>query len=253
MNLAKIPFISYDESVKEVFDSINANDVFADQASILVKPNLINASPHPVTTPVQCCEAIIKYIRSCSKAEIVIAEGCGDSSAETPEVFSRLGYTTLAEHYGISLIDLNEAPLVKLENSSCPCFPEIYLPEIAFNCFIISVPVLKAHSLSMITGSLKNMIGFAPPKYYSGNFGAWKKAVFHKNMHQAIMDLNRYRSPDMTLMDATIGLADYHLGGAHRDPPANQVIAGIDPLEVDREAARMLGIDWRRIPHLADI
>jgi uncharacterized protein (DUF362 family) len=95
------------------------------------------------------------------------------------------------------------------------------------------------------------MIGLAPPKYYSGNFGTWKKAVFHQDMHQAIIDLNRYRRADLTLMDATIGLADYHLGGAHCDPPVNQLIAGLDPLAVDREAAKLLGIDWKRVPHLA--
>lgn len=250
MALAKIEFTSYDESVKKAFDEINAKDILADQSSILIKPNLVNASPHPVTTPAQCCKAIIKYIWSCSKADIVIAEGCGDSSLETTDIFKQLGYIKMAERYGISLIDLNASPLRGLENTDCPCFPEIYLPEIAFTHFIISVPVLKAHSYSIITGTMKNMIGFAPPKYYSGTFGTWKKAAFHEDMHQAIIDLNRYRQPDMTLMDATVGLADFHLGGRKCHPPVNMLLAGFDPVEVDREAAMLLGIDWGRIPHL---
>ncbi|MCJ7772651.1 MAG: DUF362 domain-containing protein [Desulfobacterales bacterium] len=252
MSLAKIEFESYSESVEKALDSINAKDILAEQSSILIKPNLVNATPHPVTTSAECCEATVKYIRSCSEAQIVIAEGCGDASLETGEIFERLGYNKIATHYGISLIDLNEAPLQKYENSACPCFTEIYLPEIAFSHFIISVPVLKAHSFSMITGTMKNMIGFAPPKYYSGSFGTWKKSVFHENMHQAIMDLNRYRQPDLTLLDATIGLADFHLGGKHCHPPVNKLIAGFDPVEVDREAAGLLGIDWKRIPHLVN-
>ncbi|MBF0226551.1 MAG: DUF362 domain-containing protein [Desulfobacterales bacterium] len=116
--------------------------------------------------------------------------------------------------------------------------------------YIMSVPVLKAHSLSEITGSLKNMMGFAPPKYYSGRYGIWKKAVFHNNMHRSIKDLNSYRTPDLTLMDASIGLAEYHLGGPECDPPVNKIIAGFDPLEVDRKAAGFLGLDWRNIGHL---
>ncbi|MBW2181761.1 MAG: DUF362 domain-containing protein [Deltaproteobacteria bacterium] len=187
MNLTKITFSSYDESVKKAFDSIKADDVFVRQSSILIKPNLVNASPHPVTTPAVCCEAIIRYVRSCSNAEIVIAEGCGDSSLETGEIFKRLGYTNIAEQY----------------------------------------------------------------EYYSGSFGTWNKSVFHDNMHQAIIDLNRYRHPDVTLMDATIGLADFHLGGKQCDPPVNQLVAGFDPVEVDREAAGLLSLDWKRIPHLA--
>jgi uncharacterized protein (DUF362 family) len=70
-------------------------------------------------------------------------------------------------------------------------------------------------------------------------------------MHQSIIDLNTYRHPDVTLMDATIGLADFHLGGRHCDPPVNALLSGYDPIEVDREAAGLLGFDWKSIPHLA--
>jgi uncharacterized protein (DUF362 family) len=112
------------------------------------------------------------------------------------------------------------------------------------------VPVLKAHSYSEITGTLKNMIGLAPPKYYSGRFGSWKKAVFHGRMHESIVDLNRYRTPDLSLMDATVGMPDFHLGGAHCDPPVNKILASFDPLAIDRRSAELLGFRWQSIGHL---
>lgn len=251
MNLAIVDFYSYNESVPEALDKINASESLAKQSAILIKPNLVNSTPHPVTTPPECCRAVVEYIRACSDGEIVIAEGCGDASLETDEIFDLLGYRSMANQFGIELIDLNKAPLKKLKNQNCPVFPEIYLPEIAFTHFIISVPVLKAHSLSMITGTLKNMMGFAPPKYYSGRYGVWKKSVFHGNMQQSIIDLNRYLSPNLTIMDASIGLTDYHLGGSHCNPPVEKIIAGFNPLEVDREAARLLKLDWKVIAHLA--
>ena len=250
MTFVVIDYSSYHESVAAALDAIGAREMLSKQSSILIKPNLINASPHPVTTPVECCEALVKYILSCSKAEIVIGEGCGDPSLETDEVFDILGYRELSKQYGVPLIDLNESPLKKLKNDNCPVFPEIYLPEIAFTHFIISVPVLKAHSYAVITGTLKNMIGIAPPEYYSGRFGTWNKAVFHRDMHQSIIDLNTYRTPDLSLMDATLGLADFHLGGRQCSPPPGKIIAGFDPIKVDREAARLLGLNWKEIPHL---
>lgn len=245
-----IDFTSYDESIIRAFDAINAKDVISRQSAILIKPNLVNDSPHPVTTHPECCEAVIKYIKEHSKAEIVIAEGTGDSILETDEVFEKLGYCKLAEKLDVPLIDLNYEPLKKFTNNSCNVFPEIYLPEIAFSHFIISVPVLKAHSLAIFTGTLKNMMGFAPPKYYSGNYGSWKKAVFHRKMHQSIVDLNKYRTPDLTVMDASVGLADFHLGGPECSPPVRKIIAGFDPVELDREAAALLNINWRDVPHL---
>ena len=74
MHLSVIDFCSYHESVTAALNAVNAGETLAKQKSILLKPNLTNASPHPVTTPAACCEAVIEYIRSCSAAEIIIAE-----------------------------------------------------------------------------------------------------------------------------------------------------------------------------------
>ncbi len=250
MKPAVIDFTDYPAAICEALDTIGAGNIFSEQTAILLKPNLVTASHHPVTTSPEACAAVIAYIRKVSEAEIVIAEGTGDAHTDTPAVFSALGYDELAKNYQVELIDLNEAPLVKREDPACSFFPEIYLPRIAFSHFIVSLPVLKAHSLSTLTGTLKNMIGFAPPRYYAGRFGIWKKAVFHRHIHRAIRELNRYRTPDLSLLDASIGLRDYHLGGACCDPPANKIVAGTDPLAVDRTAATLLGINWEAVPHL---
>ncbi len=252
MTVASVTFRSYAESVPEVLDQIGAADVLRQQTAVLIKPNLINTDPHPVTTPPACCEALIDYIRACSAAEIVIAEGCGDADCETGEVFAALGYEKLAARKSVRLIDLNTAPLRRVSNAAGKRFPEMQLPEIAFSHYLISVPVLKAHSLADITGSCKNMMGLLPPRYYGGHPGSWKKALFHNGLHQSIRDLIGHRAPDLSLMDATIGLAHYHLGGPPCEPPVNRLLAGFDPLTLDREAAALLGMDWQTIPHLVN-
>ena len=249
-DVTQIEFVSYAESVPAALDAVGAAEVLKRQTAVLVKPNLVNASPFPITTPPECVEAVIEYVRSCSQAEIVVGEGCGEMSLETPEIFDRLGYAELARRCGVELVDLNHAALVKLKNDDCPVFKGMYLPAIATSHFLISVPVLKAHSLSEMTGALKNLIGLAPPKHYSGRHGSWKKAVFHGRMHQSIVDLNRYRTPDLSLVDASVGMADHHLGGAHCDPPLGKLIAGFDPVAVDRRGAELLGLDWRSVGHL---
>ncbi|MDM8515886.1 DUF362 domain-containing protein [Desulfobacterales bacterium HSG16] len=252
MDIATVDFTSYSASIFKVLGMIKAGDVLASQKNILIKPNLINSTPHPVTTSVDFCEAVIEYIRSCSNARIVIAEGCGEPSMETDEIFDILGYRKMAEQKNVPLIDLNHyAPERKCKIASCPAFPTIRLPEIAFTHFIVSLPVLKAHSLSDMTGTLKNMIGFAPPKHYSGTHGIWRKSAFHNNLNQSIIDLNRYVTPGLSVMDASIGLAEYHLGGERCSPPVNKIIAGFDPYEVDRLSAGFLGLDWKDIGHLA--
>ncbi len=245
-----LPFTSYAESVPAILDQSGAQLLVKGCDAILLKPNLVTSDPFPITTHPDCVRAVITWLKSVTNADIVIGEGCGDMAKETDDIYAALGYTALSRETGVPLIDLNTAPLTRRENPSCEVFPEIYLPEVAFTHTLISLPVLKAHSLADITGSLKNMIGLAPPDHYSGQFGIWKKALFHNRMHQSIMDLNSYITPAFTLMDASVGMAEYHLGGPTCDPPVNTLIAGHDPKAVDRKAAALLGFDWHTIPHL---
>ncbi|HKL82007.1 MAG TPA: DUF362 domain-containing protein [Desulfobacter sp.] len=247
--VTEIEFVSYTESVPGILEMILVDEQLKDQETILLKPNLVNASPFPVTTPPQLVEAVIKYLRKHSSARLIIAEGCGDSVMDTREVFASLGYNELSKNMDVELLDLNHAPLVRLENKGNKIFPEMFLPEIAFESFIISLPVLKAHSLAVITGTLKNMMGFAPPKHYAGG-GSWKKAAFHARMQQSVRELNSYLVPDFTLMDASVGLSQYHLGGPACDPPVKRLLAGYDPFELDQAGARLLGLDPDRIAHI---
>ena len=247
-----VSFSDYESSVAEALETIHAGRLFSEQDKILIKPNLVTDAPFPVTTSPRFCGAIIDYIRLHSKAAIVIAEGVGDPASETMEIFHSLGYTRLAEEKNVELTDLNTAPVIRLENPDCSRFPEFYIPEMSMDHFIVSAPVLKAHSLSVYTGTLKNMVGFAPPEHYAGSGGIWNKAEFHIDIQQAILDLNRYRRPEVSIIDASVGLADYHLGGPACDPPVGRLVAGLDPVAVDRMAAGLLGLDWRKIGHLSE-
>ncbi len=249
ISVLNIPFESYETSVPALLDKLEAGTIIAKQAMVMLKPNLVNASPFPVTTSPEFCRVVIEYVRTYSDAKIILAEGCGDAHLETNEVFANLGFDRLAQEMDIELLDLNHADLQRHTYPGNTIFPEFYLPEIATQSFIISLPVLKAHSLAEITGTLKNMMGFAPPQHYSGG-GYWKKAAFHDEMQRSIIELNRYILPDLTLLDASVGLSHYHLGGPECHPHVNRLIAGFDPYAVDQSAARLLGMDPDRIPHI---
>ncbi|MCI5123924.1 MAG: DUF362 domain-containing protein, partial [Candidatus Electrothrix sp. AR5] len=80
-----------------------------------------------------------------------------------------------------------------------------------------------------------------------------KKAAFHNQIHEAVADLNRYRSPDFTILDATVGMPEAHLWGPICDPPVNKLIAGFDPVALDSYGAALLGKDWQHIGHIADM
>ncbi|MBM9536631.1 DUF362 domain-containing protein [Desulfobulbus alkaliphilus] len=242
-------FVNYHDSVATCLDRLGAGPFLCASEQILIKPNLVNSTPFPVTTSPEMIRALVAYIRANSRARVIIAEGCGDARLETGEIFTRLGFTELARELDVELVDLNHEPVTMLKNPHCRVLPTIYLPKIALKGALISVPVLKRHSLAGVTLTMKNMLGLAPPQYYRQK-GSWKKSFFHNQMHRSILELNLYRAPDLSLIDATVGMAEYHLGGRTCDPAVNRLVAGFDPVRVDALGAALLGLSWRDIPHI---
>ena len=243
-------FSSWKDSVPRLLDAAGLPEKLSTEKRIIIKPNLVEPLKPPITTPVEIVAALVDYIRKRKPhLEIIIGEGCGSSSNNTMQVFETLGYSKLAAMKGVTLLDLNEAPLVHMQNNNCCRWPDMHLPKIAFESFLLSVPVLKAHSLAGITLTMKNMMGLAPPSHYQQG-GSWKKASFHQNIHEAVFDLNRYRTPDFTLLDATIGMQEAHLWGPPCDPPRNRLAACYDPVAMDSYGCSLLGFKWDSIGHL---
>jgi uncharacterized protein (DUF362 family) len=218
--------------------------------SILIKPNLVEALAPPITTPVQLVSRLVEYLQQkLPKNKIIIGEGTGSLAYDTHHPFLELGYTRLAAEKNIHLLDLNQEELTKKEDPTCRKWPIMHLPSILDEVFLLSVPVLKAHTLATVTLTMKNMIGCAPPSHFRGN-GHWGKSAFHEQIHEAIFDLNRYRCPDFTLLDASIGMAEAHLWGAHCTPPVNTLAASADPVAIDAFGTSLLGKKWQNIGYI---
>lgn len=235
----------------QLLDASTLRDCLAGQTvPILIKPNLVEALEPPITTPVALVEHLVTYLQeNYPSLDLIVGEGTGSIEYDTFHCFETLGYTEMASRKKVELIDLNTEPVVRLENIKCHRWPEIFLPRIALEAFILSVPVLKAHSLADVTLTMKNMMGFAPPTHYrDGN--SWGKSAFHKNIHEAIYDLNRYRKPDFTLLDASVGMAQAHLWGPTCEPPVCKLAVSDDPVAIDSYGTALLGRNWESIQHI---
>ncbi|MFW2364872.1 MAG: DUF362 domain-containing protein [Desulforhopalus sp.] len=241
---------NWSESVVRVLDAAGLVERLDGEKLIIIKPNLVEALEPPITTPVVLIEAIVDYLQQhIPRCRIAVGEGIGAINYDTYHCFESLGYNGLAERKKIELIDLNVETCSKRERPDCTRWPELFLPEILDEAFLFSVPVLKAHSMSEVTLTMKNMMGCVPPLHYrEGN--SWGKSKFHDRIEEAIFDLNRYRSPDFTLLDATIGMAEAHLWGRHCDPPVGRLAAGWNPVAIDSYGTALLGKSWQNVGHI---
>lgn len=243
-------FKTWDTSVSRLLEAAGLAEQIPPGKAVLIKPNLVEPLKPPITTPVELVAALIDYLKKNTPAtKIMIGEGCGSMEHDTMHIFEVLGYTDLAQRKNVELIDLNQAPLRRLTNEQCRRWPEMYLPDLVFENFLISVPVLKAHSLAGVTLTMKNMMGLAPPTHYQQG-GHWKKAAFHDQIQEAVSDLNCYRTADFTLLDATVGMPEAHLWGPTCSPPINRLAAGRDPVALDAYGCRLLKRRWQDIGHI---
>ncbi len=239
-----------DNSLPPLLDAAKLTDLIPAGKTILIKPNLVEALDPPITTPVHLIHTLVTYLQeNLPGTSIIIGEGTGSLQYDTHHPFQVLGYTDLAAEKKIALLDLNHEKLIKKEDPECKRWPVMHLPSILDDIFLLSVPVLKAHTLAGVTLTMKNMMGCAPPSHFQGQ-GGWGKSAFHQQIQEAIFDLNRYRTPDFTLLDASIGMPEAHLWGAHCSPPINQLAASADPVALDAYGATLLGIDWKKIGHI---
>lgn len=243
-------FVSYRDSLPPVLEASGLADELTGFQTVVIKPNLVEALDPPITTHVDMVEALVDFILLINpKVRIIVGEGTGALEYDTLHCFDQLGYMKLRDKDRVQLLDLNIEPCRRLTNSDCKRWPELYLPELLFDCFLISVPVLKAHSLCRVTLTMKNMMGCAPPAHYQQG-GAWGKSSFHTKLDEAIFDLNRYRSPDFTVIDAAVGMAKAHLWGPTCSPPVKKIIASYDPVAVDAYGTSLLRKSWKDIGHL---
>ncbi len=242
--------VTWKESVALLLDAASLKAKLHGKERVIIKPNLVEAIMPPVTTPVDLVCAIVEYIQSnVPGIEVIVADGTGSLDYDTAHVFAELGYGELSQRLGVRLIDLNNEESVRLEIAGLKRWPEFYLPKIVMESFLISVPVLKAHTLAGVTLTMKNMIGLAPPARYQQG-GHWRKSSFHTGIDEAVFELNQYRTPDFTVLDATVGMSEAHLWGAHLDPPPWLVVAGTDPVKIDAYGAGLLNRDWRDVGHI---
>jgi len=91
---------------------------------------------------------------------------------------------------------------------------------------IINLPIVKHHSLSGCTLSMKNWYGVL----------GGKRNRLHQNIHQSIVDLAAAMRPTLTVMDATrILKTNGPTGGSLDDVVAGEtIIAGINPFRLRR-------------------
>lgn len=205
---------------------------------IAIKPNLCYywRSTTGETTDPKVVGAVADVLKKrCSPDDIYLVES--DATVmQTKYAFRMLDYEKLAAEKNMKLINLCEDTLLPVNVDTMTSFHhEIKIPKILTEVdLFVSVPTLKVHGLTGITCALKNQFGCIPIR---------KKITFHPNLSEVIAFINKLIPPDLILVDGIISTGKM-------PKRLNLIMAGYDPVAVDTVAAKIAGLNPKRIEHI---
>jgi uncharacterized protein (DUF362 family) len=236
---------SFEDTLEQAIDLIGGLKNL--KSPLILKPNICTDNDHTghANVKVETVEALVNCIlRDDKETEIRIVES-DSMSKYADRAFERYGYETYVSGrresgLNISLNNLSKMPLTRI-NYDGYYFKNPDLPAILGDAgSFASVALPKTHSLTMITGSLKNLFGLLPRK---------DQGFYHPNIHEVILDLNRMFRSSLCLIDGRVGLEGVISG---RPRKMGCIILGRNPVSVDATMARAMGFDPEKIRHIVE-
>jgi len=225
------------ESVEKALELIGF-DFNRKYQKVAIKPNLcfywLPTSGY--TTDPRLVGALVDVLRAHDFAEKIYIVESDASAMRMSHVTRILGYDKLAREKGIELLNLSRDAQLPLQVGDLQGMT-IKIPKLLTEVdFFITVPKLKQFGITGITCALKNQFGC---------IGNERKVAFHKSIHQIIALVNQALPPDLTLVDGIVALG-------RRPQKLNLVMASYDPVAADCAAARIMGLNPRKIKHIME-
>ena len=235
-----------EEAVRHTVTLLGGMSEFVhDGQRVLLKPNLCRpmAPETAVTTHPAVVRAVAILVREAG-ATPVIAESPGGAFSRRilQRLYEKTGMTRVAQETGA---ELNyDVRALQVSHPGAKLLHVLDIIKVATEVdAIISLPKLKTHNLTRITGATKNLFGLVP---------GVTKIAYHNKLQDAerfstgLIDILTYASPVLTLMDSIVAM--HGNGPSGGDPfPMGTVIASSNAVAVDVMAAYLVGFEPRTI------
>jgi uncharacterized protein (DUF362 family) len=298
---ADIDFAEITTMVNEAIASAGGfADLIADGDTVILKPNLIAArdftaaaaplSPtvNGIATDYRVIQAVVNAVRDVNPSGAVfLLEGSGVGMTSTNmaallwDTVTGLDSLIYLEDTGEAWFDTTSAELlgVSLPEGKAlygPAENRYWLSKLYYEAdVLISLPVLKNHFVSGVTGAVKNVgIGATPPKIYGlgppyPNPNERSQGINHgysfsprNALHNWIHDFYMCRPVDFVIMDGLQGiqngpLCHEFINGTQNitedQKNARLMLAGRDPIALDAIASLLCGHDPLQVGHLVKL
>lgn len=232
-----------DGAVDRGIDLLGGIERFAVSGETLVlKPNLLAArdAMRAVTTHPSVFRAVARRFVD---AGGTVSYGDSPGFGRPGTVARRAGLAPIAERLGVPLADFTHGRTVSFPEGDL--IKQFTIAEgVLAADGLVSLPKLKSHGLTRITGAIKNQYGCIPGPL---------KAEFHARLpnvdlfSRMLVDLNRFLRPRLFVMDGVVAMeGNGPQNGTLR--PMNVLLLSADPVALDAAVCAIIGLDPALVP-----
>jgi uncharacterized protein (DUF362 family) len=155
------------------------------------------------------------------------------------KAFRKSKLSDLCSRYEVEWVNMSHSESVKVPVQNGKIFTSIDLPKILAETQVVTVPVMKTHAKTQLTGAIKNQWGCISKMRHN----------YHLVLSDALADINSVIRPVFAVVDATIAL-EGNGPKSGRPRVVNRIFASSDIVAVDTVQGTMMGLDASKIEHL---
>lgn len=237
---------SYETCVQAVERIFAAFPLEIKGKNVLVKVNALracNPDREAIVTHPALLKAVIGKLETLAPKRIIVGDSVGtESYGNSQHIFHTTGLAEAAGPYYRNL-SLN----LKVVTVEKP-FPRkvAVLKDVLEADVYISLPKMKTHGLTMLSGAVKNNYGLlagAQKSWY--HYHSEKPEIFA----EILIEMFRLRPPDLVIMDGILAMEGY--GPCSPEVRrVNKVLAAADAVALDAVLAHMVGFRTDEVPYL---
>jgi uncharacterized protein (DUF362 family) len=219
---------------------------------VVIKPNMVINDNALAATNAETIGAILEFLKSIKKIDnVVIAESPAMGTAM--EGFNAYGYVPVAKKYGVKLVELDQQPveiLHAIDEGEGKLYPvRVAKMMLDNNSFVISAAVMKTHNVFVATLSLKNIVLGSPIKDDTGADKPYMHGGGFWGANYNMFNFGQRLHPHLAVIDGFQGMeGDGPVSGTAVDHKV--CVASLDWCAADHTAARLMGIDPKKMGYL---
>ncbi len=237
---------SYETCAEAVERAFGAFPLEIKGKNVIVKVNAIracNPDREAIVTHPALVKAVIDKLATLEPRQVIVGDSVGtESYGKSRHVFDATG---LAEAAGLYYRNLSQN--LKVVDVEKPFKRKVaVLKDVLDADVYISLPKMKTHGMTMLSGAVKNNYGLL-----AGAQKSWYHFYSEKpeRFAEILIEMFRVRPPDLVIMDGILAMEGY----GPCSPEArwvNKVLASTDAVALDTVMGHMMGFRADEVPYL---